>query len=257
MKLTLACVCAIILLVACDNREPLPGLNAPTPVPNPVPSPTPTPVPTPSPIPPPAPAGPYILSGVVRDAANVPVAGAKVVLLDNDEGQELSASVTTDGNGHYSISNVWPSSYGYGPLVSASKSGYFAGLKWARVSQDTELDFALEPLTYISLGDVVRGSIGNAACAGLGYGGSPGGAPCQRFALTAPSSGTLEVMVSASLFNFDSNVIKPDGTIAVERSSSSSPVRMTLAVKGGMTYQIRVAGGWSPAREFELTTVLR
>jgi hypothetical protein len=95
-------------------------------------------------------------------------------------------------------------------------------------------------------------------CAGLGYGGWYGQrALCQRYAITAPASGMLELTVSASIFDFDVDVVNPDGTFAVYGSSSSSPLRVRARVEGGATYEIRIAGGWSPARAFELTTALR
>jgi hypothetical protein len=44
---------------------------------------------------------------------------------------------------------------------------------------------------------------------------------------------------------------------AVYASSSISPLRARMPVQAGLTYEIRVAGGWSPAREFEFISVLR
>jgi hypothetical protein len=35
-----------------------------------------------------------------------------------------------------------------------------------------------------------------------------------------------------------------------------SPLRVTIPVHAGSTYEIRVVGGWEPPREFELTTTL-
>jgi hypothetical protein len=75
--------------------------------------------------------------------------------------------------------------------------------------------------------------------------------------MTAPASGTLELTLSAQDFNFDVDVVRPDGTFAVYASASVSPLRVMTPVQTGSTYEIRVAGGWSPARTFELTTTLR
>jgi hypothetical protein len=56
------------------------------------------------------------------------------------------------------------------------------------------LDLRLDPLKHIRLGETIRGQIGDTECAGLGYGGWYGQrAPCQRFAVTVPTSGTLEL----------------------------------------------------------------
>lgn len=80
------------------------------------------------------------------------------------------------------------------PLLSASKPGYFTDVKFADanyvpISKDTQLDFELDPWVHISLGEVIRGRIGvdDAVCSHWGYGSTV----CQRFAVTAPASGTL------------------------------------------------------------------
>jgi hypothetical protein len=83
--------------------------------------------------------------------------------------------------------------------VGASKPGYFADFKWwLDFPKDADLDLRLEPYTFVRLGEVIRGQIGEAECAGMGYGGWYGQrAPCQRYALTIPASGTLELTLSA------------------------------------------------------------
>lgn len=213
--------------------------------------------PSPTLTPPPSVSEPtHTLSGVVRAAGNVAVVGARVIVLDDNSGQEVStSSATTDRNGYYSISGLTTSSFGSGPLVSASKPGYFADIKWSALGQDKQVDFELSPpIPQISLGETIAGRIGDAVCASLGYGGGDG-APCQRFALNVPSSGTLEVVFSGSVVNFfDVDVVKPDGTIGIYSAATSSPWRVRIPVEAGLTYTIRVASG--PAREFDLTTAL-
>lgn len=200
----------------------------------------------------------------MRGEGNLPVAGAQVVVLAVGwyGGVTTEASAITDGNGTYSMPVVrayaGPDAIGW-LLVGASKPGYFADFKWwLDFPKDADLVLQLEPLTYVRLGEVIRAQIGPTECAGLGYGGWYGQrAPCQRYAITSPASGILEVTVSAPVFNFDVDVVNPDGTFAIYGSASASPLRVRIPVQAGLTYEVRVAGGWSPAREFELTTALQ
>jgi hypothetical protein len=202
---------------------------------------------------------------MVRGPGDVPIAGARVVVLAVGwyGGTTTEASVVSDGDGIYSMPEVrayaGSDSIGW-LLVGASKPGYFADFKWwLDFPKDADLDLRLEPWTTpIALGETIRGQIGEIECAGLGYGGWYGQrAPCRRYAITAPASGNLDLTLSAPYFNFDVDIVKPDGTFAAYASSSASPLRVSAPIEAGMTYEIRVAGGWSPAREFEMTAVLR
>jgi hypothetical protein len=238
----LVCLGAMVLLAACDTTQSPPIGPSRTTGSNPPPTPQPVP-PTTS----------YTVSGVVRTSAGIPVAGARVVVL----GQTGSISATTDGSGNYSVSGVEASFDRMSPLLSASSAGYFTDVEFADSSylpivKDTKLDFRLAALTRISLGDVIQGraSIGDRVCSHWGYGSSA----CQRFAVTAPVSGILAVDISAALFNFDVDIVAPDGTFALYDGSWRSPLRRTIGVEAGLTYEIRVIGGWEPARTFELTT---
>ena len=244
MRTVFVCLCTILLL-GCDDRVPR----------NPVTGPTPSaPPPAPGPIPPPP---TYTVSGVVKTTANVPVAGARVVVL----GQESPAVATTDADGRYSVSAVKASpAESMAPLLSASKAGFFtdvefAGGSYSPISRDTQLDFELSPSASISLGDVIRGQSpdGDPVCSHWGYGSTA----CQRFALTVPASGNLEVTLSAPVFNFDVDIVGPDGTFALYSAVWVSPLRVSIPVVAGSTYEIRVIGGWSPPRQFQLTTTVR
>ena len=236
----LVCLGGIVWLAACDGTPSVPTGPTGTAGSNP-------PVP---------PVTMYTVSGVVRTSSGVPVSGARVVVL----GQAGSISAATDGNGNYSISGVQASFDRMSPLLSASSASYFTDVEFADsnylpIVKDTKLDFSLAPVAPISLGEVIQGRspAGDRVCSHWGYGSSA----CQRFALTAPTSGTLEVTVSASAFEFDFDVVGPDGTFALYDGSWKSPLRVAIPVNGGSTYEIRVIGGWSPPREFELRTALR
>ena len=146
-------------------------------------------------------------------------------------------------------------------LVGASKQGYFADHKWwLDFPKDADLDLRLEPWRLIQLGEIIKGQIGQTECAGLGYGGWYGRrTPCQRYALRVAAFGTLDVTISAPVFNFDMDLVNPDGTFAdytSYRGSTQASVRLTAPVRGGDTYEIRVAAVGA-AQEFESTTALR
>jgi hypothetical protein len=241
----LVCLGAMVLLAACDTTQSLP--LGPTRTTGSNPPPTPQPVP---------PTTSYTVSGVVRTRAGIPVAGARVVVL----GQAGSISTTTDGSGNYSIAGVEASFDRMSPLLSASSAGYFTDVEFADsaylpIVKDTKVDFRLAPVAPISLGEVIQGRspVGDRVCSHWGYGASA----CQRFALAAPASGTLEVTISAPQFEFDFDIVAPDGTFALYDGSWRGPLSVSIPVVAGATYEIRVIGGWNPPRAFELTTALR
>src|SRR5262249_37065707 len=115
------------------------------------------------------------LTGVVKDAAGVPVAGASVVVQEVGLFGDwvVQSAVATDAGGTYSVPNVQAFNRGIGwLLVGASKPGYFADFKWwLNFLNDADLNFRLDPWVHLSAGTSVRGRIGDAFCAGLGYGG--------------------------------------------------------------------------------------
>ena len=176
-----------VFLSACDNSPSLP--TAPTSMPSALTSPPGSP----------PPGSIHTIFGVIR-TGNVPVSGARVAVLD----QNYFAPVTTDGDGRYSIRASSAQPWGMSPLVAASKPGYFADIKFTDttyqpISKDTQLDFELDPLVQISVGEVVRGRVGGATCSHWGYGGNRS---CSRFALTA-----------ANLWNLRGHGFGPDARL--------------------------------------------
>jgi pre-peptidase len=233
MKLALICVGSVVLLIGCNS--PQSSLTAPTSIPF-------------------ASFGSaFTVSGVVRDR-NGPVAGVRVAVLE----QRAFPPAMTDADGRYSIRTSAAQPWGLSPLVAASKAGYFADIRFTDanylpISRDTELDFSLEPLTYVSLGEFVRARVGGASCSHWGY----GTGSCARFGITVPASGTLEVTVTAVVSDFDIDIVAPDGTFAAYDGfpyPTGSP-RLKIPVSAGLTYQIRLAG--AIPRDFELATSLR
>lgn len=224
---TFAALLQIAGLIACAGGEKWPTS------PNPVTPPTITP-----------PLTPYDLSGVVR-ADDGPVAGAKVAVLE----QQPPSAVTTSENGSYSLSVGHAETYRVGVLVSASKPGYFSDIRFISGSA---LDFRLQPLEYIALGQVVRGTGRTAECSHWGY----GSWPCHRFALTAPASGTLVVTASAPYVNFDIDVVGPNGEFVAYSPSTTgnSSVQAMARLEATRTYEIRIV---TSMPDFIVTTELR
>ncbi len=246
---------SVLFLLACGNSPVSPA--APTSVPAAAAT------PDTAPFPPPAPPGTTRgLVGKVTGAGDAPVAGARVTVLAAGwyGGTTTEATAVTDADGMYSMPTV--RAYAGGDpvgwlLVGVSKPGYFADFKWwLDFPKDADLDLRLDPLKHVPLGEAIRGQIGDTECAGLGYGGWYGQrAACQRFAVTVPTSGTLEVTVIAAMSDFDIDIVTPDGEFAAYDGypyPSGSP-RVKIPVSAGSTYQIRLAGA---RREFQLTTAL-
>jgi hypothetical protein len=204
----------------------------------------------------------HALAGIVR-VAGVPVAGARVGLIKlgvqtpaSPGPEDLIASVVTNGDGSYSLSRVENVSFS-GALVGVSKLDYFTDTKYILMSQDRELDFDLERAVNISVGQVILSLVGDTRCASAGYGGG-GGSSCRRFAVPIHASGTLEVTVSSSPpAPFDITILRPDGSIGIYMAAPLSPLKATLAVSAGLTYQIDVVHVHPATREFELTTAFR
>ena len=221
----------ILLLVACGHSESLPPSQRLPTAPDPI-----------------AARG-YTLFGTVT-TSGVPVVGARVVVWHGGAVGVEVATATTDGNGYYSMSDVRPAPR-FGEMVFVSKAGYFMEFKGTILSKDTQLDVALEPWRLIALDAVIRGRVGDTLCEAFG--------PCERFAFTSPSPGTLEL--TAPAFPFDLEVLGPNGLSTASsyaRPGSSSPLQVRVPVDAAVTYEIHVIyppGG--PTRDFVLTTALR
>jgi hypothetical protein len=172
---------------------------------------------------------------VSADAAPVP--GARVLVF-SDSAVNPSRTIT-DEQGLYSFEDVGPVACPPAcALVSASRPGYFTDVKYAETARNGRLDFELDPLVYVSVGEVVNGYTGDASdarCEGSGYGSSP----CQRFAVVPPSSGGLEI-TSPGPFQFDFDIVKPDGTFATYTSGTAGSFSTRINVTGGSTYELRV-----------------
>ena len=206
----------------------------------------------------------HTLSGMVT-AKGVPVAGAGIAELQTVYGDdcfiphELS-STTSDATGSYTLPAVLDSSTSmWASWVRASKPGYFTDFERPRVSQDMRLDFVLDPWTYISLGTVIDGIVnaGDAVCRGNSYG-LPGF--CDRFALTVPSSGVLDVTLTWPTNRPDVvlDVVRPVGNpCALFSWPGATHHTVRIPVEAGSTYEIRVVDdGRASPLDYELRTEL-
>jgi hypothetical protein len=206
----------------------------------------------------------HTLSGIVA-AGGAPAAGAAIAELQTVYGddcfipRELS-STTSDASGSYTLPAVLDSSTStWASWVRATIPGYFTDFQRPRVSQDMRLDFALDPWTYIALGAVIRGVVnaGDPVCRGNSYG-LPGF--CDRFALTVPSAGTLEVTLTWPTSRPDVvlDVVRPGGNpCALFSWPGATHHTVKIPAAAGSTYEIRVVddGSASPLN-YELTTAL-
>jgi len=227
-------ICAALVLAACESSV----LRLPT-----APSTS-----SGSALPPAPPASrTHTLSGVVT-AGGRPAAGVRVAVLE----LEPEPTTTTDEQGHYSISGLETSSIWGRTLVRFSQPGYFTEFKRPNIAADMQLDIALEPLVFITLGDMVRGTVtrGDAICAGKDYEEDA----CQRFAVVAQVSGTLAVTLT-SREGAALDVVNPDGLAFAEFSGSVK--RLSIPATAGATYEIRVVTDRFARAEFELMASLR
>ena len=230
-----ALICATVLVPACGADRELPVAPSQTPAHVVVSSGT-----------------TFAVSGVVT-AAGVPAAGVRVAVLD----QHPATPSITDASGRYSVQARVNQPWNMSPLLSASKPGFFSDTRftdvnYAPITKDTQIDLALEPIRQIPLGQVISDRGVESTCSHWGYGTQP----CQRFAVTAPSTGLLTITVSAAVIRFDVDVVRPDGTFAAYVPyPSGSPVRIEIPTEAGMTYEIRLTD--PGAQKVELTTALR
>lgn len=250
MRTMFGCLTAILLLAACNDREAVAT--------------APSPIPTQGLASSLASARTHMVSGVVT-AAGVPAAGAEIAELQTVYGddcftpQELS-STTSNASGSYTLPAVIDSSTSmWASWMRAYKPGYFTDFQRPRVSQDMRLDFVLDPWTHISLGTVLHGTVnaGDALCRGNSYG-LPGF--CDRFALTVPSAGTLEVTLAWPTNRPDVvlDVVRPAGNpCALFSWPGAFHHTLRIPVEAGSTYEIRVVDdGRASPLNYELTTAL-
>ena len=250
MTSAVACVGALFLTIGCGR-----GTVSPSVSPTAVPAPTLT-----------RKAGPpHRMFGTVT-TGSVPVADAEIAELETVFGddcftpRELSGT-RSDPSGSYVLPDVTDSSTStWASWVRAYKAGYFTDFERPRVSQDMRLDFTLDPWTHVSLGQSIHGTVdrGDPVCRGNSYG-LPGF--CHRFAITVPTSGTLDVTLTWPNVRPDVvlDVVRPGGVpCALFSWPGRTQHNLKIVAEAGATYEVRVVddGNASPLT-YELTTSMR
>ena len=199
----------------------------------------------------PAPDG-YSVAGVVRDIALQPIGAATVeVIAPGFTGR----FATSDEGGRYEVGNL-----AGGVQLRASKAGFFAETRGLRPGGRTQVDFILQPVERISPPEVIRSALtgDDPECAGRSE--RPTGLRgrhCRRFLLEPTTDGMLRVLLAwADRGALLLTTVAPDGHETVA-PATQSPAAMTLRVKKGQPYELRVHGELVPqvaVRLFELQT---
>jgi hypothetical protein len=194
------------------------------------------------------------LHGLITDIDGRPIPAATVREHSTHGTSELGFSApthfgaTTDASGAYGVDGI-PWSASARLIVRATAFGYFTATASVPSTPDAQVDFTLYPWRHIRAGEVVRGITRDHPMCELST------EPCQRYALTVPQSGTLDISVSTrDRADTDLYVETPDGK--VYGPGPSAPLQLSFPTAGGGTFQIRVLSFDQP-REFELTTRIR
>ncbi len=130
------------------------------------------------------PVGGYTLTGTIQDSEGRPMPDVTLVL----KGPDDVKSVVSDAGGRYSISNV-----GGALELRISMTGYFEWSTPRYIAADQALNITLWPMVELTPGTVFRGTVRGAPCDPIGW---DANAPCQRLFFTAPSAGTLDLVLT-------------------------------------------------------------
>ena len=191
----------------------------------------------------------HTLSGKVNTAGR-PAVGARVTVLE----VLPEASTTTDDGGNYRIPGLATSHFWNRTLVRFSQPGYFTEFKRPYIARDTQIDITLDPLAFVTVGDMVRGTVttNDGVCAGRDY--SEGA--CQRFAVIPPATGTLDVTLTTTGAPSDAalDVVNAAGDAFAQ--FLGEPKRLSIPIRAVETWEIRVVIDKLPV-DFELTTSMR
>ncbi len=139
------------------------------------------------------------LTGYVRETApteTVPVANARVEVVDTSSGSLTGNFVLTDSSGFYRFPGLSGS-----VSFRASKDGYEGDPRRFHLAQIQSGDFTIMPISRkparesISIGETRTGSVGaaDATCGGMFF-----RLPCKRFVLTVGGPETLRVRLTWS-----------------------------------------------------------
>ncbi len=184
-----------------------------------------------------APARPsFVVFGVVRDTAGLPVSGAAAEIV---EGWFQGWTKISNDDGYFSFPGV------SGPMtIRVRKDGYEYYVQTLVVTADLALEVTLssvEVIDEMALGRTIRSTVPEDAppCDPIGWDAL---APCRRFLFTAPSSGELSIRISwAGDPPLDATMMTPNGDyLATSEESGFEEILMNAFVTAGETYEIRV-----------------
>ena len=128
--------------------------------------------------------GGYTLTGTIQDSDGRPLSDVTLVL----KGPDDVKSVVSDAAGRYSISNV-----GGAVELRISMTGYSEWSMPRYIAADQVLNITLSPTIELTPGVAFGGTVHGAPCDPVGW---DARAPCQRLFFTAPSAGTLDLVLT-------------------------------------------------------------
>jgi TolA-binding protein len=155
----------------------------------------------------------------------------------------------TDAAGRLELSGV-PIDASQRVLVRAAKPGYFTATAALAPQQEMQHHFTLRPWVLTPVNQTIRGTTRlDAWCESQTQ-------PCQRYAVTAPRNGRLEVSVMTSDRGaMDLWLEVPGGDIFAPLVNG--PLQIAIDAVAGATYEIRVLSYRGQPRDFELTIQLK
>jgi len=199
----------------------------------------------------------YAVSGLVRDTRRQPVRAARVeVIAPGFEGR----FVVSDGDGRYRIPDL-----AGGVQLHASRDGYFSNVRAVATTEDAIVDFILQPLRRIAIGEAIRDVLtaDYPICFGQDYedtGPESRGGFCHRVLVTAFADGTLDVVLTWDRsYALALDLIGPDGR-SIQSWDGIGRTSLKMPVHKGSTYEVRVLVNrrkLGAHQDFELRTALR
>ena len=184
----------------------------------------------------PAPAGSHTLSGTIRDADGLPLAGVTLVVMVPTDG----GSVVSDAAGRYSLGNL------NGMItLRASKEGYFDSYQQRFIAADQVLNISLPPRVELVPGTTLRGVVGGEPCDPIGW---DARARCRQIFFTPPTSGTLDLVLT---WSGPSDLDLLVAGQYFDPPTKRGEIRAKVKVAGGLRHEIRINAYYS-AEEFEL-----
>jgi carboxypeptidase family protein len=209
MKVVTRLVCAGFLLSACDGRGPAEPTVDDTPV------------------------AAFVVTGSVIDTAGAPIGGA---LVDLSNGHSTGLSLLTDDSGRYRFTNV----SGGIQLLRVSKDDYFTIYRSVLIDRDVDLTSRLQRAVALTVGEPLAGVVApdDPVCDPDRY---DANAPCGRFLLIAPASGTIDITLTwPDAAEHDLGLLTaPDQYIALA-AGARGEARITQRVEKGVAYEVRV-----------------